>query len=149
MLRSHCDISQQIKKHFLKCCSIIDVCKKPDSQGAAKHRSHRAVESLAVSPKRMRVISVVTRRKVTSCMGWSPKLVAKLPLRSRSKRVHIIVHTLLGLAQQVAVKEMWARHLAVIRVTKSQRNTARSCIRSHVINARFWMFNFFHSTMFC
>ena len=111
------------------------MCMRSLIHRAVKHQSCRAVESLAASPRRTRVTSVVMRRKTTSCMGQSPKLVAKHPLRSRSKRVCIGVHALLGPAQHVAVKEMLTRHLAVIRVTRSQRNVARSCIRSRIISA--------------
>ena len=51
---------QQMKKHFLKCHSITDACEKPDSQGSkwSIRQVCRAVESLAASPKRTRVISM-------------------------------------------------------------------------------------------
>ena len=122
-----------MKKHFLKCHGIVDVCEKPDSQGS-KHRSCRAVESLAASPRRTRVRSTATR-KVTSHAGRSPKLVAKQPLRRRSKRVCVLVSTLLSLAQQAAV----------IGITRSRRNVARSCVISarrggHLISFDFRMF---------
>ena len=72
-----------MKKHFLKCCSIKDACKKTDSQGS-KSKSAGQWRSLAASPRRTRVTSaVVMRRKATSQVGQSPKLVAKQPLKEQ------------------------------------------------------------------
>ena len=51
---------QQMKKHFLKCRSIIDVCPKPDSQGSTSDggqsgskssKSHHSRESGSKSKK--------------------------------------------------------------------------------------------------
>ena len=89
--------------------------------GQQVHQSLMAVENLAASPRRTRVTSVAMRRKVTSHVGWSPNLVAKQPLRSRSKRVRIIVNALLGPVQKAVIT----------RVTRNQRNMAKSHI-SHI-----------------
>ena len=117
---------QQMKKHFLKCHGIKDVHKNTDSQGSKSSKLHSAVENLAASPKRTRrtrVTSSVMRRKVTSHVGQSPNPVAKLPLRSRSKRVCIIANA-----------PCWVQAQKVV-ITRSQINVAKSHIspiRSHV-----------------
>ena len=40
-----------MKKHFLKCCGIIDVCEKPDSQGNKMSKSQGSGESSSKSKK--------------------------------------------------------------------------------------------------
>ena len=83
-------------KHFLKCHSITDAHKKPDLQGSKSSKLQGSGESGTKSKKDKGDKCMVMRRKVTSHVGQSPKLVAKRPLRSRSKRVHIVVCALLG-----------------------------------------------------
>ena len=95
---------------------------------AASHPSHMVVANPAASPRRTRVTHTVKRRKVTSWTGWSLNPVAKLLLRSRSKRVRIVINALLDPVQK-----------AVMTIdTRSQRNAAkshispiRSCISRH------------------
>ena len=59
--------SGQQMKHFLKCCSITNVCKKPDLQGT-NHQSHMAVGSPVPSPKRTRMTDVAMTRRATRGM---------------------------------------------------------------------------------
>ena len=69
--------------------------------------------------------------------------MVKWLLRMIFWRVHIEVRTLPGQAQQAEVKKMLAKCCALIRVKRRQRSVARAHIRSHIINARHGMFDFF------
>ena len=64
-------------------------------------------------------------------------------LRMIFRRVCVEVCTLLGQEQQAEFKKTWAKCRALIRVTRRQRSMARACIRSHIINARHGVFDFF------